>query len=158
MKVFISCSTDDCATAASLYRDLREAGADACQFGESETVGSPGVFGPDSRWSGTVHVHPRHRTRSAFAPPSPPALEVADSPIGTMVTWLEVPDATTYVLERTLRPLVNLTTDDWRSVYEGDRTMYLDFNRENRTGVAYAYRAKARGPWGETDWSTDVTG
>jgi hypothetical protein len=36
--------------------------------------------------------------------------------------------------------------------------MYLDFNRENRTGVAYAYRAKARGPWGETDWSTDVTG
>jgi hypothetical protein len=42
MKVFISFSTQDRTTAASLYRDLRSAGAEAFQFGESETVGAPG--------------------------------------------------------------------------------------------------------------------
>jgi TIR domain-containing protein len=41
MKIFISYSTKDRATAAALYRDLRKGGATAFQFEQSETAGTP---------------------------------------------------------------------------------------------------------------------
>ena len=41
MKVFISYSTKDRPTAAALYRDLRQGGATAFQFEQSETAGTP---------------------------------------------------------------------------------------------------------------------
>src|SRR4029453_8903318 len=50
-RIFISYSTKDRRRGASLYADLRKAGAAAFQFGESETAGKP-AWEEIVRWIG----------------------------------------------------------------------------------------------------------
>jgi hypothetical protein len=119
-----------------------------------------GVFREDSPWSDPVRFDaPKPRLGSLLTwelPPAPPTLELGTL-FGTGLSWSAVDGATGYILERTLRPLLNIG-DNWKQVYDGNSTTYLDFDRFGETGSRYGYRVKARGAWGETGWSDEVEG
>jgi TIR domain-containing protein len=117
-----------------------------------------GVFRADSPWSDPVEINttkPDSFFPQSPASPAPPSLDL--NAIFSSLSWSAVDGATGYTLERTMRSHL-LSTDNWKSVYEGDGTVYIDFDRSGELGTRYAYRVKAEGPWGETPWSDEVVG
>jgi hypothetical protein len=126
-----------------------------------------GVFRPDSPWSNGIRFEPvkafmrLSQLRSAPLPlrmrTSPPSLEITLGSSPTEIVWSKVQEAEGYVLER--RAFTFASGDlvqGWKSIYEGPLTKYYDLGR--RSGGLFSYRVKARGPWGETEWSTAVDG
>jgi hypothetical protein len=118
-----------------------------------------GVFRADSPWSDTVKLGsslPVSGFGKLSLTPAPPTLELKPL-FGPSLSWSAVDGATGYTLERTSRSLL-LGPDNWKEVYGGDLTTYVDFARFGDARARYAYRVKAKGPWGETAWSNEVAG
>jgi hypothetical protein len=101
----------------------------------------------DSPWSASVVFGPG-AGRTGIRP-GPPALELTAGTVATMLTWSAIPDTSAYELERgpSLAPATGARA--WETLYEGANEAYVD---TDRTGE-HAYRVRAHGPWGETEWS-----
>jgi hypothetical protein len=114
-----------------------------------------GVFSEDSPWSNIVEPLGLHPIPSTSEPgvPAAPSLTIKPRPLAWDISWTEVPDATSYVLERKQTMRGSLFADSWERVYEGTGTGFSDLRAAaGATSGLCTYRVKALGPWGETAW------
>jgi hypothetical protein len=113
------------------------------------------IGGDDTRnspWSASVVFGPG--AARAGIRPGPIALEVTVGTVATMLTWPPVPDAFSYELERgpSLAPATGARP--WETLYTGTNEAFVDTDRSGD----HAYRVRAHGPWGDTDWSDSAPG
>jgi hypothetical protein len=106
----------------------------------------------DGPWSASVVFGPG--AAGSGVRPGPPTLALNAGNLTAMLTWSPVPDVSSYQLERNAYLASARGPHPWQPLYEGRKQAYVDSDRSGE----HAYRVRAQGPWGDTDWSDEVVG